>query len=435
MTRAASPARAAELAAAAPAVAPAPGLAELLAAATPVELAAGPRLAGGAPPPAGYAVPLPDGAYLRISARAHAALHLHAAGADLDDAAAATRGGAADWDGARLGRIRERLLARAGAPAAPRDSVGFFLRRELIPQPAVAWIAARLAPLFRPAVAVPLLGGAAIAIAALGPAPTAATAPRELAWGYAWMIASLVAHELGHASAAAAFGCRPGGIGFTFYVIYPALYSDVTAAWTLRRYQRVVVDLGGVYFQVIAAAALLIAGAAAGVPGTGAALWLIAVSVALTLHPFLKFDGYWIVADALGVPNLAQQRARALAALVARLTGRAAEPLPWGRALAIALTIYAVAATAFAVGFAYLLIPAAWRAAAAYPDTLARAADELATRGYPHTAGPWLALATSTVILYFALHLARRVALRAWRALHARAPRPRLAAAPPRRSP
>ena len=55
------------------------------------------------------------------------------------------------------------------------------------------------------------------------------------------------------------FGALPDRIGIGIYVIYPALFSDVTAAWRLSRGQRVLVDLGGSYFQLLVTVALLAA--------------------------------------------------------------------------------------------------------------------------------------------------------------------------------
>lgn len=121
---------------------------------------------------------------------------------------------------------------------------------------------------------------------------------------YALLHCGLLLHELGHASAAARFGLTPGPIGFGFYLYFPVFYSDVTSAWLLPRKQRVVVNLGGLYFQFLFASALI-------------ALWIVAPSPVLrltvmfncfmmlsTLNPMLRWDGYWVFADLVGLPNL-----------------------------------------------------------------------------------------------------------------------------------
>lgn len=66
---------------------------------------------------------------------------------------------------------------------------------------------------------------------------------------FAFMLGSSFFHELGHASACKFFGVRHGGIGFGLYLNFPVLYTDVTEVWKLKRGERCVVNLAGVYFQ------------------------------------------------------------------------------------------------------------------------------------------------------------------------------------------
>ena len=66
---------------------------------------------------------------------------------------------------------------------------------------------------------------------------------------FAFMLGSSFFHELGHASACKYFGVRHGGIGFGLYLNFPVLYTDVTEVWKLKRGERCVVNLAGVYFQ------------------------------------------------------------------------------------------------------------------------------------------------------------------------------------------
>ncbi|MEO8552527.1 MAG: hypothetical protein ABI678_21265, partial [Kofleriaceae bacterium] len=340
-----------------------------------------------------FLVPVPGDTFVRLSGRALAALQLHAAGMTLEDAATATRGNEAHlWDGARVAQIRDRLVERARAPHAVDDGPAMFLRRPLLGQPTVEWLARRLRVLFGPLVATTVIASTLVTFAATTHLPRTSSAT-ELAVGYLWMIGSLIAHELGHASAATYFGCRPGPIGFTFYVIYPALYSDVTAAWTLRRHQRVVVDAGGVYFQLVFTALFMALGAIFGVRGTQVGSFMVAFSVVMTLHPFLAFDGYWMLSDALGVANLAKQRRRLCAALWARLRRRAPAPLPFPPLITAALAIYAIASVVFTLCFAVYLGPRMWRALLGYPARVRAAIDDIAAHGYPQSLGPWLALA------------------------------------------
>ena len=61
--------------------------------------------------------------------------------------------------------------------------------------------------------------------------------------------ASVLFHELGHAAACRYSGGRPGAIGLGLYLVYPALFTDVTDAQRLGRSGRPRTDLGGVYFN------------------------------------------------------------------------------------------------------------------------------------------------------------------------------------------
>jgi putative peptide zinc metalloprotease protein len=113
-----------------------------------------------------------------------------------------------------------------------------------------------------------------------------------------------VFHETGHAAAARYGGAKPGAMGAGLYLVWPVFYTDVTDSYRLNRRGRLRTDLGGVYFNaifIVAVGALYIA--------TGNVLFLVFVLLAHveTLRqflPFIRLDGYYIVADLAGVPNL-----------------------------------------------------------------------------------------------------------------------------------
>lgn len=125
-------------------------------------------------------------------------------------------------------------------------------------------------------------------------------------------------HELGHAYVAAHFGCRVPTIGLALVMLAPMLYTDVTDAWRLvDRRKRVLIDAAGVAVELAIAciATLLWAILPDGTARTIALLlattsWVM--SVAVNLNPFMRFDGYYILADAVGIANL-QPRAFSVA--------------------------------------------------------------------------------------------------------------------------
>lgn len=133
-------------------------------------------------------------------------------------------------------------------------------------------------------------------------------------WGL--LVVTMVFHELGHASACRFGGATPGEIGGGLYVMWPALYTNVTDGYRLGRAGRVRTDLGGIYFNavfcVVLAAIYRITGYAPLILGVAATTILMLEQ----LLPFVRFDGYWIVSDLAGVPDLFPRLAGALRRLV-----------------------------------------------------------------------------------------------------------------------
>jgi putative peptide zinc metalloprotease protein len=121
---------------------------------------------------------------------------------------------------------------------------------------------------------------------------------------YVIMLASFLLHELGHLAACHRWRCPHGALGVGLYFFNPVFYVDVTAAWRLSRWQRVVVDIGGVYIQ-LAFVSLLWFGYAIWQDNTYLLAVLLTDLMLLgNFQPFMKLDGYWLLSDLTGVPNL-----------------------------------------------------------------------------------------------------------------------------------
>ena len=111
-------------------------------------------------------------------------------------------------------------------------------------------------------------------------------------------------HEFGHAAAARRGGAEPGVLGAGLYLLWPAFYTDVTDTYRLGRFARVRTDLGGLYFNAIVAVAIA---ALWWVTRWDALLLVIATQIlqmVRQLTPFVRFDGYHVLADMTGVPDL-----------------------------------------------------------------------------------------------------------------------------------
>lgn len=128
-------------------------------------------------------------------------------------------------------------------------------------------------------------------------------------WGLAVALglSGTLLHELGHCAAAQRFGGRQQGIGIGVYWFWPVFYAEVHDAWRLTRWQRVTVDAGGLYFQAVYVLGLSLWYRNSADVTVLAAIWISATMMLNTLNPVMKFDGYWMLSDALKLPNLHQQ--------------------------------------------------------------------------------------------------------------------------------
>jgi putative peptide zinc metalloprotease protein len=137
-----------------------------------------------------------------------------------------------------------------------------------------------------------------------------------IAYGFG-LSAVKVLHELGHAWTATRYGCRVASMGVSFLVMFPVLYTDTTSAWRLTsRRKRLAIDCAGVAAELMVASistliwVMLPEGSLRSIFFIlAASSWIM--SLAVNLNPLMRFDGYYVLADWLDVPNL-QARAFAL---------------------------------------------------------------------------------------------------------------------------
>lgn len=361
-----------------------------------------------------------NGAYVRLSASAVKLLRQVGQGATFAQIAEAiNQSSPKQVSPADVEASYQKVVERIVAIEAQGDKLtgAFWLKRRLLTSALVERIARRAAAAFHPV-------AAAIFITLIVAGAAAGRAGARVDAGHFWpayglFILSLLAHEIGHAAACARYGARPGEIGLTLYFIYPAFFSDVSAAWALPRWQRVIVDLGGVYFQLIAGAAYGFAYLLSGYEPLRLAMAFIAGSCLFSLNPILKFDGYWVVADALGVTNLGRQPKRIARHLLDRLRGRRAQPLPWTPLVTVVLGLYTAVTFCFWAWFLCVIAPGMVPRAARALDFIARYAVELAASpAWPDAKRLREVLTSAYVLLFAALMIGRllRAALAAVRA-------------------
>ncbi|GJL86122.1 MAG: hypothetical protein DHS20C02_18970 [Micavibrio sp.] len=127
-----------------------------------------------------------------------------------------------------------------------------------------------------------------------------------------------ILHEMGHAFVATKAGVRVSSMGVAFIVLYPVLFTETTGAWKLPdRHRRLLIGAGGVMAEIcVAAIALLLWHILPDGSARSVAFFVATVSLAgsflINLNPFMRFDGYYLLSDGLGMDNL-QGRAFALA--------------------------------------------------------------------------------------------------------------------------
>lgn len=258
-----------------------------------------------------------NGRHFKIQARMYEALGvLKEAGVDAGSERLMERWGVAPES---RPAFKADLLEQVARLAPERASPSYIhAAMTVLPATLVQRLAARLAPLFgRPVVWTVCL----LALLVLGDLflfhqvggtqlRSLDLTGRDLLMGYVCILFVLLFHELGHATGMRHVGQQPHEIGFGFYLIFPVFFANVSNAWLVDRKSRFVVNLGGIYFQLLASVILYI-GIAFTDGHTQAWLTLAFKSNLATalfvLIPFIRNDGYWLLADFLGLHDLYQR--------------------------------------------------------------------------------------------------------------------------------
>jgi putative peptide zinc metalloprotease protein len=198
-----------------------------------------------------------------------------------------------------------------GATPISRPVLGLTVRAGVVPKPVVRAVADVLRPLFRPSVVVATCVGVAAADVWLGRSQPWGKDLRQLFHQPAFFLTvvglTLVAgvfHELGHATATRYGGAEPGTIGAGLYLVWPVFYNDLNDSYRLSRAGRLRADLGGVYFNAIF---ILVVAGGYGLTGFKALVTVVVVqhlSILQQFLPFVRLDGYYVVSDLVGVPDL-----------------------------------------------------------------------------------------------------------------------------------
>jgi putative peptide zinc metalloprotease protein len=240
----------------------------------------------------------------------------------------------------------------AGGPLPRADPLlAVRLRATLVPPALVGRITGVLRPLFVPRIAIPSLLALVAFDAWLFFDHGLREAFRQLPENPATVLligaltlVSVMFHELGHATGCRYGGAKPGAIGVGVFLVWPALFTDLTDTYRLGRVGRLRADLGGMYFNALFALAAY----------AGYLLWsfepllvLVVIQhleIATQALPLLRLDGYYVLSDLTGVPDILSRARPALLGLLPshRHVGRTDDLKPWVRRTVVSYLLVTV---------------------------------------------------------------------------------------------
>ena len=270
----------------------------------------------------------------------------------------------------------EKQLRPLGVLAAPDGSsptieksdplLALKFRVALVPERAVGAVTTIFKPLFLP----PVMIAALAALVALdvwlffihgigAGVRESVYQPLLLVAFFGAIVVATVFHEIGHASACRYGGAKPGVLGAGIYVVWPVFYCDVTDAYRLGKAGRLRTDLGGVYFNGIFA---LITAGAYFLTSFEPLLLIIVLqhfAVLQQLMPLLRLDGYYIMSDLTGVPDILTRIRPILRSLLpGRKAGKKVDELkPWARFTVSAYVLTLIPVLAMALIFMLISAP------------------------------------------------------------------------------
>lgn len=252
--------------------------------------------------------------------------------------------------------IDNKLLPRQIKKARATAGFGYWFRLTLLSEKIVQKMAAPLSELFSIfflPVSVTSIGVCAALIQWHG----AISQPvNHIILAYILFLASVLCHELGHAAACMRYRIAPRGIGVTLYLIFLSFYSDVSACWQLPRWKRAVVDAGGMYVQLPVAAIYAVLFRLSHLEVFNLAAAMVVANVMVSLNPIFRFDGYWLVVDILGVPDLDKRPLKMLRSIFApNAIGDRSMSLP----VRACTYLYSVVYSAVWIAFGWKMIPIA----------------------------------------------------------------------------
>jgi putative peptide zinc metalloprotease protein len=148
------------------------------------------------------------------------------------------------------------------------------------------------------------------------------------------LIVSKLLHELGHALVSTRHGVRVGHMGVALLVMWPMAYTDTGESWKLARSRhRFAIASAGIASELVLAAWSTFLWAFLPEGDLRNALFFLATTAwVLTLlvnaSPFMRFDGYYMLTDALDFPGLHERAGQQARRFLRRWLLGLDDPLP-----------------------------------------------------------------------------------------------------------
>jgi len=182
----------------------------------------------------------------------------------------------------------------------------------------------------------------------------------------AWFLLKVI-HEVGHGLVCKHYGGQVPEAGLLFVLFAPLGYVDATSSWRFpQKWKRIHVSAAGMWIELgVAAIAVLVwsyteTGAVQTI-AYNVILMATTVTFLFNANPLLKFDGYYILADLVEIPNLYGKGQESLFAAARRyLVGIEAVPAPdWKDPEAVFILVYGAAALIWRIVVLTVIIIAA----------------------------------------------------------------------------
>lgn len=144
-----------------------------------------------------------------------------------------------------------------------------------------------------------------------------------------------VVHEMAHAFTAVKNGILVPHMGIAFVVLYPVLYTETTGSWQLSsRKARFEIGFAGIRAELFLAVIALLLWNIFPAGSILQTLCFMVVTVALVssllvnLNPLMRFDGYYMLSDFMGIENLQTRSCNFARWNMRRIFFGAEEPFP-----------------------------------------------------------------------------------------------------------